>query len=1085
MFYEIQYDICSIFIYVFSLYYVLAFKGLKRLQNRFFTILVLDGMFAAIFDILSASAIHNPALMPHIATEIVTYGYLILHIMQPVCIILFAVYSLSMWRDRASRMRYMWFLVTPFLVELIVILLNPFLHWVFYFDEAGIYHRAYMFILIYLIAIIYCAWMIVLLFKHRKTIKPFLLLCLLFYVAASFIATIVQLVRPQLLIELFIQSLTCIGIMTAISAQEDTMDRVTGLYSMDVFIEDNGIAIGTHPYSLIIVRLTNIPYYNGTVGVKLVDGALKYIADYLAASHKGRTYYYGNGIFAMMLQDMTDEEIRGQIAALRNYFQEAVVYRDVSFAFHTQILRINVPEDASTIDRILLLTQAQYRTDNRRCAVYDGDELKLVERDVEIERSLQRALRERTLTVYFQPIWWREENKIHSAEALMRLFDDELGAVHTEEFIAVAEKTGLIYDVGIYVLEEVCRLYRERDFKSLGIEYVEVNLSAVQCMRRGLTRAFKEILEKYHLDGRHINLEITESAAADNAELLAENLSRMRDLGITFSLDDYGTGYSNFTYLLEMEFANIKLDRSILWSADDHEEAKSILKYSIGMIRDIGGKALVEGVETKEQKDMLCEYGCDYLQGYYFSRPVPAEEYARFLELRREQDLTVPAAPAEMADEPGDEAFGKIAHALSSGFERIYYVDTDSNHYVAFSSEGRCEDLQIEHSGADFFTQTARRVESLVHPADRERVTLSLQKETLLVQLIGTQPFSLVYRLMDGDRAVYHNLKAVRAENRGSHRLIIGVSNVDDQIRQARLPAQPDGDALNLLRLARELSVNMESIYYVDGATERYHEFTQPNARETLCLGEEGERFFSRFAEKIASNICAEDRDEITALMNGETLKRMLEETGTLSRSFRLLIDGVPTYYQMKLTYADGCFLVAMSNVDTERRRDRALALAQQQINRDALTGVKSKHAFIEAEKNWNALLQQHKAEPFAVVWCDLNGLKTVNDTRGHQAGDEYIREACHVICNVFKHSPVYRVGGDEFVAVLTGADYENRASLLQGFSSANEEHVRSDGVSIACGMSELRRESDRCFGDVVERADAAMYEDKKRLKLS
>ena len=174
-----------------------------------------------------------------------------------------------------------------------------------------------------------------------------------------------------------------------------------------------------------------------------------------------------------------------------------------------------------------------------------------------------------------------------------------------------------------------------------------------------------------------------------------------------------------------------------------------------------------------------------------------------------------------------------------------------------------------------------------------------------------------------------------------------------------------------------------------------------------------------------------------------------------------------------------------MSNVDTERRRDRALALAQQQINRDALTGVKSKHAFIEAEKNWNALLQQHKAEPFAVVWCDLNGLKTVNDTRGHQAGDEYIREACHVICNVFKHSPVYRVGGDEFVAVLTGADYENRASLLQGFSSANEEHVRSDGVSIACGMSELRRESDRCFGDVVERADAAMYEDKKRLKLS
>ena len=276
----------------------------------------------------------------------------------------------------------------------------------------------------------------------------------------------------------------------------------------------------------------------------------------------------------------------------------------------------------------------------------------------------------------------------------------------------------------------------------------------------------------------------------------------------------------------------------------------------------------------------------------------------------------------------------------------------------------------------------------------------------------------------------------------------------------------------------------MESIYYVDGATERYTEFTQPSAHGTLSLGEGEENFFARFAERIVSNICAEDREQVADLMTRETLNRSLAEEGTLSVSFRLLIDGVPTYYQMKVTLSDGSYLVAMSNVDTERRRDRALALAQEQINRDALTGVKSKHAFVEAEKRWNALMQQQKAEPFAVVWCDLNGLKAVNDTRGHQAGDEYIREACRAICNVFKHSPVYRVGGDEFVAVLTGADFENRASLIERLEAANDEHIRSGGVIIACGMAELRRESDSCFGTVVERADAAMYEDKKRLKL-
>lgn len=630
MSYEIQYDICSIFIYVFSLYYVLAFKGIKRVQNRFFLILVSCGLFAAIFDILSALAIGNPAFLSSFAKAGVTYGYMALHLFHPLLLLLFAVYSLALWHDRATRIKYLYYMVAPYLLVIVLLAINPVMRELFYFDDAGIYHRGPFFIVLYVISAAYLIGLVVLLYRHRATINRYLTMYFLFYIAASIVATIVQFLYPSLLVELFIQSIVCIGLMTAISSQEDAMDRVTGLFGEDVFIEDNRYAIGAHPYRLIVVRLTNIPYYNATVGVRTMEGALKFVGDYLSMRHKGRTYYLGNGVYAMMITGMSEEEVRGEIASLRNYFQEPIVYEDISLAFHSQILRINVPEDASSIDRILLLTRADYRADNRRCTVYDGEELKLVERDVEIERALQKALRDKTLTVHFQPIWWREDNKIHSAEALLRLFDDDLGMVHAEEFIAVAEKTGLIFDVGVYIMDEVCRLFRERDFKSFGIDYVEVNLSAVQCMRKGLTRAFKDILEKYRLEGRHINLEITESAAADNAELLAENIARLRDLGLTFSLDDYGTGYSNFTYILEMQFANIKLDRSILWSADTHEEAKSILRNSIRMIQEIGEKALVEGVETKEQKDMLCDFGCDYLQGYYFSRPVDVDAFIEF-----------------------------------------------------------------------------------------------------------------------------------------------------------------------------------------------------------------------------------------------------------------------------------------------------------------------------------------------------------------------------------------------------------------------------------------------------------------------
>lgn len=630
MFYEIQYDICSIFIYTFSLYYVLAYKGVTRVQNRFYSLLALDGLLTAVFDILSAVTTDYPESFSTTTKAAVTYCYLILHCLQVWILLMFATYAFNFWTERAQRIRNHWIFGSLYIFEMVLVATNPFTGFAFTFDENGRYVRGTLFPVFYAISLLYLAILLWLVVKNRRSVSRYLMGCYFFYVSASIIAAAIQIFRPQLLIELFVQSLGCLGLMVAISSQEDNLDRVTGLFNEDVFMEDNRYALGAYAYSLIVVRITNLPYYNATVGVPMVEGALKQIAFFLKAHHEGRTYYVGNGVFAMMLINIPEGDVRREIAALRSYFQESIVYQDVSLAFHTQILHINVPKDASTIEKIMLLTHAQYRTDNRRCTVYDGDELRFVERDVEIEKALQRALKNRTLSVYFQPIWWREDNKIHSAEALMRLFDDELGMVSTEEFIAVAEKTGLIYEIGIYIMEEVCKMFRTYDFKGFGIEYVEVNLSAIQCMRRGLTREFKRILEENHLDGKHINLEITESAAADNAELLAENVRRLQELGCTFSLDDYGTGYSNFTYILELAFDNIKLDRSILWSTATNENARSILRHSIRMIQEIGWKALVEGVETEEQKDMLCEFGCDLLQGFFFSKPVDVETFVAF-----------------------------------------------------------------------------------------------------------------------------------------------------------------------------------------------------------------------------------------------------------------------------------------------------------------------------------------------------------------------------------------------------------------------------------------------------------------------
>lgn len=151
--------------------------------------------------------------------------------------------------------------------------------------------------------------------------------------------------------------------------------------------------------------------------------------------------------------------------------------------------------------------------------------------------------------------------------------------------------------------------------------------------------------------------------------------------------------------------------------------------------------------------------------------------------------------------------------------------------------------------------------------------------------------------------------------------------------------------------------------------------------------------------------------------------------------------------------------------------------------NTDTMTGVRNKHAFLVKEQELDASIRQNEAVDFSVVVCDVNGLKYINDNFGHKAGDDYIRAACAMICDLFKHSPVFRTGGDEFVVVLTGRDHSRRASIMESLRRESEDHIGTDQVVVSSGISDYDPETDECFRDVLERADKLMYENKRALK--
>ncbi len=219
----------------------------------------------------------------------------------------------------------------------------------------------------------------------------------------------------------------------------------------------------------------------------------------------------------------------------------------------------------------------------------------------------------------------------NSAEALIRLHDEELGFISPEDFIPLAEKNGMIFRIGEFVFRSVCKAISEKRLEQYGLEYIEVNLSVAQCMQENLHKTLLAIMDEYHVPYSFINLEITETAVTVSKETLRNNIEYLRKKGVTFSMDDYGTGYSNITNVITYPFHIVKMDKSIVWYAMENDRALSTLKHSINMIKSLNMDIVAEGVETKEQSQALQEMGCDYLQGYYYSKPIPLDAFITFI----------------------------------------------------------------------------------------------------------------------------------------------------------------------------------------------------------------------------------------------------------------------------------------------------------------------------------------------------------------------------------------------------------------------------------------------------------------------
>ncbi|MCR5501917.1 MAG: diguanylate cyclase [Lachnospiraceae bacterium] len=437
------------------------------------------------------------------------------------------------------------------------------------------------------------------------------------------------------------------------------------------------------------------------------------------------------------------------------------------------------------------------------------------------------------------------------------------------------------------------------------------------------------------------------------------------------------------------------------------------------------------------------------------------------------------------------EIYNHIANSLAEDYEAIYYINIETGRYREFSPSDEYLSMNVPKFCEDFYLETMDNVLMYVHPDDRNFALGLYDKEIMLKNLEGKNSYSYKYRVMVNGEPRYFRFVVMLADD-GKH-FVLCEKDINDEITSENMRKNYQNNHVTFGQIAESLASNYDVIYYVNISDTSYVSYTTRSIFGNLEMSREGEDFFADAGKNISLLIHPSDADRILDILNMDYLITTLENRKQFDVRYRIIVDNDVRYTRLSVrkTSDSGHLIIGVENIDDEVRKEKehliALNTEKELARRDELTGIKNKTAYSELEQSVQSNIENGMDYlPFALAICDINDLKKVNDTEGHKAGDEYIKAAASILCDIFGHSPVFRIGGDEFVVFLRGDDYNAREELILRLKNEVLTSIMSGDrkrPTIAVGMSKYRPGEDTSVSEIFERADNRMYENKRALK--
>ena len=625
---NIEAQCCGLAILFFVLFFYVRQRKLGLKNEKTYLILLFITIISVIFDILSVIVIYNKDNLPILLVNIVAKAYLISLILLGVNSLFYIIGTLRATLDDFYRTMCLYFIWTGVFIVAVAIL--P-IHYVVDKNMNIVHSAGLSLIATYLCVASYLIQALHINFKAKNYVNQERRKSIYYWMGMWIISAIFQILSAQFLIVGFACSMGLLFIYIKFENPDLNMDKITGLFNQRAFITYVNQMIQTKQEYYIVAIAFDFRN-DSSVEQSVFDSAIMEAVNYINAKKDITVFINGQDEILVVYKSLKllreyGFELEERFEAGWGTNNTVILSPYIICIKETHLLKR--PEDILTCIRYLRVNNID-KTDSH--FVYADKKMiyEMYEQHRKVKLIVDSMDNDR-VEVFYQPIFSTYEHFFISAEALVRIRDEQGKIVPPSEFVEIAEKNGLIIQLGEMVFRKVCQFLNRHSPSELGIKYIEVNLSMIQCEYVKLADDYIAIMQQYNIDPKWINLEITESASTVSKSNMLKNIERLRAYGVHFSLDDFGTGHSNLNYIVDMPVNIVKFDKEMINSYFENGKAKYVMEAAMHMIQGMNLKIVSEGIEDEMQYNKMYALGINYVQGYYFSKPLPQDEFIKYL----------------------------------------------------------------------------------------------------------------------------------------------------------------------------------------------------------------------------------------------------------------------------------------------------------------------------------------------------------------------------------------------------------------------------------------------------------------------